>query len=799
MPVKTKPFGPIPAEVMIVGEAPGAEEEIRGVPFVGTSGSELTKMLHEAGFVRTECFLTNVCKYRPPMNEIEAFFLDKRLQHPNELIKEGLAELVQEIQTVKPKLIIALGNTALWALTGQRGITKWRGSMLKHVDAMLMPTYHPALIMREWSWRSIAVHDLRRAKEALSNGGWPEKKKAFIVRPSFPDAIEVVHALTARAEVSSKDNPLVLASDLETRAGYIACHGIAWSDHEAICIPTMCVERPQGYWTVEQEVALWEAEKKLLTHPNVAVVGQNYLYDAQYFARRRGYIPRLRDDTLVMQNVAYPGLPKGLDFLSSMYRRHHVYWKDEGKNWDSGLPEEQLWGYNCEDSVSTFEIRNVLEGVLKRLNLWDQYLFQMRVWKVALECMLRGVKINQQLRSKISQEIVEAIQSRESAIEYIVGRPFNVRSPKQAHALFYGELQRRVIKDRKTKKPTANFDAMETWAREEPLLRPLIQLISDVRSLGVVLSNAVTAPLDWDGRLRSSFNITMETFRWSSSENAFGGGTNMQNWTKGDEDKEESALRKGQARIPNIRKMIVPDEGFEIASVDLTGADAQTVAWESGDEELKQVFRENKIKIHAHNAMKVFGEKAPTGYEQPYYDYIRTGVHLVNYGGKAKTLSGALVTSEREAQQFIDYWFRLHPRIQEWHNNVQDRLAKSRSVANAFGYRRLYFDRIQDLLPEALAWIGQSSTACVTNRALVAMYESPELRALDCQILFQVHDEIVFQYPVQNREAVLRIANKLIHITVPYPDPLVIPWGLKTSRVSWGDCEKATWPDQSKS
>lgn len=268
----------------------------------------------------------------------------------------------------------------------------------------------------------------------------------------------------------------------------------------------------------------------------------------------------------------------------------------------------------------------------------------------------------------------------------------------------------------------------------------------------------------------------------------------MQNWTKGDEDKEESALRVGEVKIPNIRKMLIPDEGKEIASADLTGADAQTVAWEAGDEELKRVFRENKIKIHAHNAMQVFGEKAPTGYEQPYYDYIRTGVHLVQYGGGAKTLSGALVTSEREAQQFIDYWFRLHPRIQEWHVNVQDRLSKSRSVENRFGYRRLYFDRIQDLLPEALAWIGQSSTACVTNRALVAMREDAELRALGCEILFQVHDEIVFQYPIQNRTAVLKRVHQIIHITIPYDDPLVIPWGLKTSRVSWGDCTKAEWP-----
>jgi DNA polymerase-1 len=497
---------------------------------------------------------------------------------------------------------------------------------------------------------------------------------------------------------------------------------------------------------------------------------------------------------MLMQNVAFPGLPKGLDFLSSMYRRRHVYWKDEGKLWDSKMPEERLWGYNCEDAVATFEIHLVLEHVLRELNLWELYEFQMEVWEVAFEMMLRGVRIDQLSRGKIAAQMLEAIQDREQALNYILGRPFNVRSPKQCHFLFYSELNCRIIKDRKTKKPTANDDAMQIWAREEPLLRPIIRRISDVRSLGVVLSNTVQSRLDPDGRMRSSFSPTAETFRWTSSESAFDTGGNMQNWTKGDEDAEESSLQAGQARIPNVRKLIVPDLNYEIASIDLTGADAQTVAWEANDEELKRVFRENKIKIHAHNAMRVFGDKAPTGYEQPYYDYIRTGVHLVNYCGKARTLAGALNTSEWEAQRFIDYWFSLHPGILDWHLRLEDQLNRTRCIYNRFGYRRFYFDRVQDLLPEATAWIGQSTTACVTNRALVALRKHDQLRKLGLELLFQVHDEIVFQYPAHRADEILALVKPIAHIPVPYDDPLVIPWGLKTSRISWGDCEKRSWP-----
>lgn len=806
MPIKTKPSGPIPADVMIVGEAPGAEEEIRGIPFVGGSGQELTRMLHEAGFVRTEAFLTNVCKYRPPNNEIGAFFLDSKQTQPNELIKEGLTELAQEIATVRPKLILALGNTALWALSQRRGITKWRGSMLYHrwLDevgggaALLMPTYHPALIMREWSYRSIAVQDMRRARLALDNGcRWPELSRNFLLRPSFQQAMEVLDGLIQQAQ----RGPLRLASDVETRSGYIACHGIAWSSSEAICIPFMCVESPDGYWTLEEEVAIWEKQRILLTHPNTEVVGQNYLYDSQYFARRWGYIPRVVHDTLVMQNVAFPGLPRGLDFLSSMYRRHHIYWKDEGKTWTSNLPEEQLWAYNCEDAIATFEIAEALETTLKYYGLWELYQFQMETWYVALEMMFRGVRINQESRGRIASQLIEAIQSREQWLEFVTKRLLNVRSPKQVHALFYGELQCRTIRARVTKKPTCNDEALETWAREEPLLRPLIQTIMDVRSLGVLLSNAVTAPLDHDGRLRSSFDIAKESFRWSSSENAFGGGTNLQNWTKGDEDAEASSLQPGQAKRPNIRRLIIPDEGYEIAAPDLTGADAQTVAWEADDHELKDIFRENKIKIHAHNATKVWPDRCKTGYEQPYYDYIRTGIHLVNYLGQAKTLAAALNVSTAEAQWFISYWFQLHPNIRRWHERLAEQLSKTRCVYNAFGYRRFYFDRIQEILPDAVAWIGQSTTACVTNRALTAIRHAQKtneaFKDLDIQLLFQVHDEIVLQYPLRYRIQALLALQPIIHIQVPYDDPLTIPWSLKTSRVSWGDAEKSLWPLQS--
>src|SRR5690348_3649387 len=127
-------YGPAPARIMIVGEAPGAEETRLGRPFVGASGQELDRMLHEAGIIRSECFVTNVAREQPPGNDISAFiplkkkdvgpdcqrFRDRMVRPP---VLEGYRTLLKEISLVKPTLIIALGNTPLWALTGRFGIT----------------------------------------------------------------------------------------------------------------------------------------------------------------------------------------------------------------------------------------------------------------------------------------------------------------------------------------------------------------------------------------------------------------------------------------------------------------------------------------------------------------------------------------------------------------------------------------------------------------------------------------------------------------------------------------------------
>jgi DNA polymerase-1 len=241
---------------------------------------------------------------------------------------------------------------------------------------------------------------------------------------------------------------------------------------------------------------------------------------------------------MIAQHVLFPGIPKSLDFLSSMYCHFHRYWKDEINDY-TRLPEnmEQYWTYNCKDVCVTYEIALVLENLLDHVGRRQQYDFMQATARSALRTMLLGMRIDQKSRSEIAGQLMSAIMEYETLIQDIVGFPLNVGSPKQMQEFFYGDLKLPVQIDRKTKRPTLNAKAMAALAEKEPLLRPLVELIDKKRSLGVFLSTFCLMPLDTDGRMRCSFNVCgTETMRFSSSENAFGTGGNLQNIPKGDKE-----------------------------------------------------------------------------------------------------------------------------------------------------------------------------------------------------------------------------------------------------------------------
>lgn len=786
------PTGPAPAKIMIVGEAPGEREVHEGAPFVGASGQELSRMLQEAGINRNQCFLTNVSRIRPPGNDIGAFVAMKKshITDKHGIVRdkyclppiwEGLELLKREIELVQPNVIIAFGNLATWALTGNWGITSWRGSSLQcDLDLALdykpkvVPTYHPAAILRQWSWRQIALNDLRRAKVESQFRELIRPDYNFVTRPSFEQACYYLQELIKRVQ----EAPLKLSVDIETRAGHIACIGFAWTKLDALCIPLMCAERQSGYWSEDQEFVLHQLMRELLTHQNCEVIGQNFIYDAQYFHRHLLYIPNLKRDTMLAQHVCFSNLPKGLDFLSSMYCQFHEYWKDEGKDWDAKTGEDQLWTYNCKDAVITYEVDEVEQSNVNALKLREVHDFQQRLFWPVLQTMNRGIRIDHKKRGEFAMTLMDEIARRETYLGDQLGFPVNIKSPKQMKELFYEQLRQRPILSRKTGTVTCDDEALGRMSDREPLLRPLIQRIQELRSLGVFLSTFVNAPVDIDGRMRCSFNIAgTETYRFSSSTNAFGTGLNLQNIPKGGGGSD--------LELPNVRSLFIPDLGCTFFDIDLSSADLRIVVWESDESEMKAMLKAG-LDPYTEVAKEFYHDPSLTKAD-PRRQLFKAFCHGTNYLGTAKGLAERLGLSVSEAEKTQKWYFDKFPRIKKWQDDLKDQVTKRRMVQNVFGYRCYFFDRIEGtIFNQAAAWIPQSTVACLINRAYVAIHETlPEV-----EVLLQVHDSLAGQFSTSRSEELSKAIVRAAEIELPYAgDPLIIPIGIKTSTKSWGDCD----------
>lgn len=553
--LRCKPYGPPNAEVMVVGEAPGEEELQRGEPFVGASGIELTLMMNEAGLARSQFYLTNVTQSRPPGGDIANWFAANKteeakllstggIRYNGKVIAKELYESIQilraEFERISPRCVIALGNVALWVFAGEWGIGNWRGSQLesnlssKH-RCVVIPTYNPTAIFRQWHLRRICIQDFRRIRSGLSNG-WPKPNYRFCVEPSYTQACNVLEYLQKRVE-ESDGRGFTLSVDIETRNYHIACLGIGWSVHDAICIPFLDSRHHDGYWTMEEEADIVFRLQQLLTHPNAEVVGQNFLYDVQYIFRYFLFAPRLARDTMLCQHICFLGLPKSLDFLASMYCEYYRFWKEDGKVWSDSMDERILWRYNCEDCVRTFECDRALQSVASSIGLADQFSFQMKLWWATFRMMQRGIIIDDGVRSKLEHELDLHAKWLESEITYLAGQPLNPKSPKQMREFFYGTLQLRPEYKRgkraapgKIKQPSCDDECLPRVAQREPLVRALVNLILEFRSVSVYKSTFLSDRRDVDGLVRCSYNPAgTVTLRFSSSENPFGSGMNLQN------------------------------------------------------------------------------------------------------------------------------------------------------------------------------------------------------------------------------------------------------------------------------
>lgn len=245
---------------------------------------------------------------------------------------------------------------------------------------------------------------------------------------------------------------------------------------------------------------------------------------------------------------------------------------------------------------------------------------------------------------------------------------------------------------------------------------------------------------------------------------------------------------------PPIRQLILPDPGHLLCDCDLSGADAQVVAWEAEEEPLKDAFRKG-LDVHNFNGTRLWGSAyVPNRVRRKltWRDECKRGVHGTNYLSGVRNLASALGWTMSEVDKFQNAWFQLNPGILAWHRRVEDNISRTRTVSNRFGLSITYFDRPSNVLPKAVAWIPQSTVAVSCSRGAVQLDDA--FAWID--ILLQGHDSVVFQLPFHRATpSNFAAIRRHLEVPVPYADPLTIPWGLATSERNWAEVKKVKWEE----
>ena len=387
------------AKIVLVGEAPGEREAETGLPFVGSAGVLLDKTLEAVGLSRREIYMTNVLDFRPNLkNDIK---LVPR-QVINDYSEKLIARLRDHFNLHHPNVVVPVGGTSLYALTGRTGIQKWRGSILE-ADMLwsgqkAIPTLHPAGILRTPGLIKTALADWRRIK---SDSVFPEFRLpewSHIIYPT-EDQIQQFFSLAQ----SHPEWPMAI--DIETGRDFgIICVGFCVDGKTSITL----------MWSSDHD---WIKAFCNLSNEKVL---QNGFFDYYHLHRHGVRICNFTRDISCMFHCLDPnagpntkgkGNADGLErsrikayslaYMASLFTRE-PYWKDEAKEESEGTvvhSSEEWWRifltYNGKDCVSTREINDVLEQRLRDVGRWETYVHLYGdLFPSLIALMLRGVAVD---------------------------------------------------------------------------------------------------------------------------------------------------------------------------------------------------------------------------------------------------------------------------------------------------------------------------------------------------------------------------------------------------------------------
>jgi uracil-DNA glycosylase family 4 len=813
--------GPTNAKLMIIGEAPGAQEAAQGKPFVGPSGELITELLEVAGLNRRDVYLTNIIKIRPPENPLGTL---QAINNP-ETGKGYKAEdffplLWKEIEALQPNCILALGRLAMETLTHQYGkITDYRGSIFPCLNygGKVVITIHPASIfdrtrgqaseqgMFTWKQKAHIQFDFIKAARECKTSKWNMPRRDLrVVRTSRE--IEQFFKMY-------KDYDLVYC-DTEVLKAHLVCIGFAFTPHEAISIPLIDLQsnsNPSGI-PLHDMKEIWKIVAQKLADPALKIGGQNFKGDKIYWLETAGFeVNGFCEDAMLKMHTLSPELPKSQAFQASVFTNEPFY-KNEGREYNPNRDKlDVLLKYNAKDCAVNAENDLRMNEELEELGLKDFYYnFVMLLHPIYEAMEKKGILIDTVKQKKLRETYTVLLEMENEAAkvllaEFGINETINYNSPKQVAGTLFIRLHCPMRKDTRD----VTLTALMNNAVRHPQKKKIIKSFLDRRSLHKLRSTYINANVDFDGRMRYSYNqVGTETGRTSSSI-------------------IQRPARMGKWGVPvqqiprpdefggNIRSMFICDPGKILINFDQAQAEARVVAILAEDYEFLELM--DLVDVHRLTAAFCNGllndkvivdlfiketlkaKKAPeellTILALVTKDQRHTGKaarHGLAYDLQEQGLAIKMKISLWRAKETYKKVHEMSPKIKSvYHEAIEHALAENDKVLwTPFGRRREFFNKWgRELFREAYAHYPQSVVGDQTKMAMLAIHQA----GYDwIEFLQEGHDSFLAQIPEGRQEECYTIVKPLFEVPIDFQKgtikrpSLLIPIDCQIG-YSWGE------------
>jgi len=770
------------ARLMIIGEAPSQEDTFALKPFTGTNGRELNRLLNDAGISTGTTWMTNVCKYTVPANVGKKRLpFEIRAREAGIDVPQQLEELRTEINEIKPNCILALGRTALWALSGKTKIDKCRGSLMWGMGTKFVPTYNPAHLLpgvaggeiKGYYNRQVMVFDMKRAFEESNSRELTLPSRALQVCQNSGELYEFIE----RYKHCEK-----LSVDIEAGGHCLpVCIGLAFNKQHGMTVPLWNKDGISDIpssdlatcWRMLAEI-LWEKK----------IVGQNFNYDRDKIRRLGFAIRGIHSDTLLKAFAINPELPKGLAFLTSIYTRE-PYYKDEGMY--EGSYRDLFLGC-ARDSCVTYEINDAMDADLDELGMRKFYEnFLMKLPDMYAEIETTGFCINRAKRDELVRKYIEWDERLGYEMHQLAGIDVNVNSHLQVHSLLFDSWKLARRDGVGEEELSALLNIQGRGGAHDPGQREWIEKCLERRRVKKTINTYLFAIPDYDGKMRTTCFMCLDTGRTSTGQqdppirplvDTVGKGAQKDMKVMGT---AFQVFTKHGDIGADVRGMYEPEPGHVFVQLDSSQAEARVVFNLANDEQALKDIDEHDY--HALTATWFFGgvesdySKAVLGYESPIRfagKTLRHAGHLaagkrrasIELNTQARKYKIPITVSEQQAERALKIFHQKQPKIRGvFHSGVIDCLKANRTLVAGLPYgvdsekggTRIFYERWgDDLFRQAFSYIPQRT---VTDNTKAAGLRTKKLFP-EARMVVEAHDAILWMVRLEHLDEFIAIAKK---------------------------------------